>query len=133
MGFQEQKNLVGKMMIKDKLRNFSSKHPKEEVCGFVVIKQGEIDLVKCVNRAEDRENHFLIPAIEYLNVKKENPILGVFHSHVFSDSDPSSFDIAMAESSCLPMIIYSNKDKKFGFYNPEQSDVKTEDLERIFL
>ena len=68
-----------------------------------------------------------------MNVKKENPILGVFHSHVFSDSDPSSFDIAMAESSCLPMIIYSNKDKKFGFYNPEQSDVKTEDLERIFL
>lgn len=132
MDFQGLLNLEDNMNIREKLKNFASKNLKEEVCGFVVIKNGELDLIKCENRAEDKQNQFLIPAKEYIHIKRKNHILGIFHSHAFGNSKPSSFDIAMADSSCLPMIIYSNEERKFNFYNPSESEVQSNELERLF-
>jgi proteasome lid subunit RPN8/RPN11 len=131
--FQELVNSEDRMNIREKLKSFANKNLKEEVCGFVVVKNGLLDLIKCENRAEDKQNQFLIPAKEYLHIKNKHNILGVFHSHAFGDSTPSSFDIAMAESCCLPMIIYSNPERKFNFYNPSDSDISSQELEGVFL
>lgn len=121
------------MNIKDTLRKASNTNLSEEICGFIVIKDGNIDFLKMENRAYEKDKHFLIPAKDFLHAKENNKIIAVFHTHIQGDSKPSTFDVAMSEATCLPLVIYSNEEKKFSFYKPEFSNENSSELERIFI
>lgn len=118
------------MSIKQDIINESLKKD-EEVCGFIVNDNGIVKIYPIENKSTDKEVYFVIPAKEYLYVEKKFEILGVYHSHIFGNSEPSEMDKKMSEATCYPFVIYSKEDKNFNIYCPALSDIKKEDLEKI--
>lgn len=119
------------MSIKRKIEFECEKDVSEERCGFVVHKNGELDLIMCENRAEDKKNQFYIPAKEFLYIKNNSDIVAVYHSHNDGTEKPSDFDIKSAEIICYPFLIYCTKNNKFGIHEPEYSDAKQEQLDQL--
>jgi proteasome lid subunit RPN8/RPN11 len=119
------------MSIKSKIEFECEKDTSQERCGFVVHKDGELDLIMCENRAEDKKNEFYIPAKEFLHVKNNNDIVAIYHSHNDGTENASQFDIQSADIICYPFLIYCTKNNKFGVHTPEYSDAKKEHFEQL--
>ena len=119
------------MSIKAKVEFECEKDISQERCGFVIYKDGELDLIMCENRAEDRKNHFYIPAKEFLHVKSKNDIVAVYHSHNDGTEEASEFDVVSSNVICYPFLIYCTKNNKFSIYVPEHSDAQTEHLNKL--
>ena len=119
------------MSIKRKVEFECEKDVSEERCGFVVWKDGELNLIMCENRAEDKKNQFYIPAKEFLYIKNNQDIVAIYHSHNDGTEKPSDFDIKSADIICYPFLIYCTKNNKFGIYEPEYSDAKKEQLDQL--
>ena len=119
------------MSIKRKIELECEKDVSEERCGFIIYKDGELDLIMCENRAEDKKNQFYIPAKEFLYIKNNSDIVAIYHSHNNGTENPSSFDIKSADIVCYPFLIYCTKNNKFGIYEPEYSDAKQEQLKKL--
>lgn len=119
------------MSIKGKVELECEKDISQERCGFVVHKDGELDLIMCENRAEDKKNQFYIPAKEFLYIKNNNDIVAIYHSHNDGSEEPSDFDKKSADIICYPFLIYCTKNNKFGIHVPEYSDAQTEHLEKL--
>ena len=119
------------MSIKRKIELECEKDVSEERCGFIIYKDGELDLIMCENRAEDKKNQFYIPAKEFLYIKNNNDIVAVYHSHNDGTENPSDFDIKSADIICYPFLIYCTKNNKFGIHEPEYSDAKPEQLKYL--
>ena len=107
---------------------------RNEVCGFVgfdkvdreyfVIKEAE-------NIAEDPQEFFLISPLDYLLFKEEYHLVGVFHSHLVADEQPSEFDKKMAENCCNPFLIYSLNTQKINIYEPQNMECDVNILHRL--
>ena len=80
-------------MIKRAIEKQCETKPKEEVCGFVVSKDKDFDLIPMVNHSTSPHEEFYIPAKEFLYVKKKYDIVAVYHSHVQGGCEPSDFDL----------------------------------------
>ncbi|MGB0880505.1 MAG: Mov34/MPN/PAD-1 family protein [Polaribacter sp.] len=119
------------MNIKHKIVKACNKNRNEEICGFIVYENGEFNVHECENKAEDKENQFYIPAKDFLYVKNNYNIVGVYHSHIESEEKPSEFDKKMSNLVCLPFIIYSYKTQKFAIFEPEFLDCEKKLLEKI--
>lgn len=119
------------MSIKRKIEFECEKDVSEERCGFVIYKDGELDLIMCENRAEDKKNQFYIPAKEFLYVKSKSDIVAIYHSHNDGTEKPSDFDIKSADIICYPFLIYCTKNNKFGIHTPEYSDAKEEHFKQL--
>tara|TARA_R110000851_G_scaffold115146_2_gene240946 strand:+ start:708 stop:1040 length:333 start_codon:yes stop_codon:yes gene_type:complete len=89
----------------------------EEVCGFVLEKDGKLFVQEAYNEAENKEELFQINPIQYLKAfKASDEIIAVFHSHPQGAADPSSFDIEMAKHCCLDFLIYSLEFDEFKLH-----------------
>lgn len=119
------------MSIKRKIEFECEKDVSEERCGFVIHKDGELDLIMSENRAEDKKNQFYIPAKEFLYVKNKNDIVAIYHSHNDGTERPSEFDIKSSDIICYPFLIYCTKNNKFWIHEPEYSDAKPDQLEQL--
>lgn len=119
--------------IKDFMANTAFKSPYVEVCGFVGFDENEEKYVVQFekNIAQDPKNFFSISPVRYLNFKNENKFVGIFHSHVIGDENPSEFDIKMSEAACMPFIIFSLNSKKFSFYEPQNKEYDVNIVERF--
>lgn len=119
--------------IKDFIANTAYKSPYLEICGFVGFDKEQQEYIAQVekNTAQDPKNFFSISPVRYLNFKSDNQIVGIFHSHVIGDENPSEFDIKMSESSCVPFIIFSLNSKKFCFYEPQNKEYDVNIVERF--
>lgn len=98
--------------ILDKLRFYSKKCPNEEVCGFIIEKNGFLDFLSVDNKHPDKRNFALISPKDYLNIKKENNILYHFHSHV-SGSCFSEIDLFYQKYHNINMILYDVNEDLF--------------------
>lgn len=119
------------MDIKRQIELDCEKNVNEERCGFVVQNEDYFDLIYCENRAEDPVNNFYIPAKDFLHIKTNHKIVGVYHSHIKGTEEPSEFDKKTADLICYPFIIYAIENNKFNIHIPEMSDADPDYLEKL--
>jgi proteasome lid subunit RPN8/RPN11 len=98
------------------------KTPNSEVCGFIIFKDNEFDIIHCENRSTDPENEFYIPAKDFLHIKRQNEVAGIYHSHAKGNCQPSEFDIKTCDLVCYPFVIYSIEKNNFHVLKPKHSD-----------
>lgn len=119
--------------IKDFIMNNALLNMNIEICGFLGFDKNSKKYIAKIeeNQSTDPKNHFMMNPVSYLNFKNQYDLIGIFHSHVIYDEQPSEFDIKMSESTCLPFIIFSINSKKFSIYEPQNKDYDVNILERL--
>ena len=118
-------------MIDKKIKKASFRKPKEEVCGFIILKDDEFDILEVENMAEDKESEFYISAKSFLYARENNQLVAVFHSHPNGNEEPSEYDKNCSEATCIPFVIFSNQTRKFSAYIPEFLDVDEEIIKKL--
>ena len=115
------------------IKEIPHKNFKREICGFLGFdkEKKEYLIQPEENISEDPFNFFLINPLSYLLFKDDYEMIGVFHSHITGDENPSEFDVKMSENCCQPFIIYSLNSKKINIYTPKTSEVDVNILNRI--
>jgi len=105
----------------NRVKKIAHESASVEVCGFLGFdKDGELFIVREeTNDSPTPANFFLINPLDYLLFKDKYEVLGLFHSHVLGDEQPSDFDIKMAQNCCVPFLIYSLNTKKTHIYEPQ--------------
>lgn len=93
--------------IFDRLRSYSNLNSNEEVCGFIVEKDGLVDFIPVDNKHPDKKHFVLISPKDYLRIKNEYTIMYYFHSHV-SNCDFSETDIVYQKYHNIDMLLYDN-------------------------
>lgn len=119
------------MSIKQKILKLCRQKPEEEICGFIVEKNGQFNLVEAKNYAEDRTENFEISPKFFYQTQKENKIVAIYHSHPKTPAQASEVDKKVSDSSLFPFVIYSGKDNEFGYYIPEDSCSSEEKIKKI--
>jgi proteasome lid subunit RPN8/RPN11 len=119
--------------IKDFIITHCINHVSNEVCGFVGWDEVEKKYVASIerNEAADPKSFFAINPASFLKFKNSYMLLGVYHSHILGDEQPSEFDIKMSETCCVPFIIYSLNTKKFHIYEPHHNDSDVKVFARV--
>jgi proteasome lid subunit RPN8/RPN11 len=104
-----------------------------EICGFIGWDDEEQKFVVSIekNQAEDPRNFFMISPSSYYQFAYKYDMLGIFHSHIIGDEQPSEFDIKMSEACCLPFLIYSLNTKNFNIYEPKHSELNVKAFARL--
>ena len=115
------------------IKEIAHKNFKREICGFLGFDKDKKQYLIQVeeNASEDPANFFLINPLSYLLFKDDYEMIGVFHSHIMGDENPSEFDVKMSENCCQPFIIYSLNSKKINIYTPKTSEADVNILNRI--
>lgn len=119
--------------LKEFIVNSCEKNMAYEICGFIGFDEESGKYVASVekNQSPNPAEFFSISPVRYLTFKDSYSVIGVFHSHIAGDENPSDFDIRMSEACCLPFIIYSLNTKKFSIYQPKTPDYDVNRLARI--
>ena len=116
------------------IKKIAEANLRNEVCGFVGFERGETEhfiIKEAQNIAQDPKNYFLISPLEYLLFKEEYHLVGIFHSHLVSDEQPSEFDVKMSENCCNPFFIYSLNTEKINIYEPQNAECDVNILHRL--
>lgn len=104
--------------IKKEIKKQALLSPKEEICGFI-LADGTV--FPCINRATDKEIHFIISAADMKKARKRGEGIAIYHSHVpgnYGEDRFSENDIVISEYFNLEAVLYSVKDDKFYEYHP---------------
>lgn len=119
--------------IKDFIINHSMRNFNNEICGFIGFDKKQENFIATIekNESSDPSSFFVINPANYLKFKNQYSLLGVFHSHVIGDENPSDFDIRMSEASCLSFLIFSINSRKFYIYEPQNKDYDVNILTRL--
>jgi proteasome lid subunit RPN8/RPN11 len=119
--------------IRDFIVNSCNKQAANEVCGFVGWDAKNKKYVATVekNEAQDPKNFFVLNPASFLSFKNEFSLLGIYHSHIVGDEQPSPFDVLMSESCCLPFLTYSLNTKKIHIYEPLNADYDVKIFARL--
>jgi len=105
--------------------------PNREIVGLLGLKDGKPVAKIVKNRAPDPQNFFAVDPLELLQFKSGHEFLAVFHSHIYGDSQFSEFDIVTADNCCLPFVVYSVCEDKFGLYEPPHCEVGSVNLSKV--
>lgn len=106
--------------IKNKIINHAKKESPLEACGFIVEKNGDIDVIECQNIAKDPQNNFKISSKDYLINKNLYEILYIYHSHE-EEEEFSVVDKICSEEIKIDMILYIINKNMFKHYTPNNS------------
>lgn len=91
-----------------------------EICGMVGLNdKNQIIYLSFKNRSPEPDKFFIVDPYDYLNFIKSFKPICFFHSHIYGDEKPSSFDEKSSENSCLAFLIYSVTSEKFFIYEPQ--------------
>lgn len=113
------------MNYKQEIKEIATKYTEEEICGYLIMDcNNNLIIYKCENRAKNKKNDFEIDPSDYVKAKFHGEILLCFHSHPFTNEEPSEKDIKSSENSKLPFLIYSNLTQKFFLFIPETYNIK---------
>ena len=110
-------------LIKKEIKTHAMSKSKEEVCGFIIEKDGNLEIIRCENVSSTPEKSFEIHPEGYLDVKLQNEIVAIYHSHPV-DAPFSRDDILAAESYALPCVLYVNPAREFDAYYPKYAETK---------
>ena len=105
----------------NRIKKIARESTSVEVCGFLGLDEDEEFFIvkEESNSSPMPAQFFLINPLDYLLFKDKYELLGLFHSHIIGDEQPSDFDIKMAQNCCLPFLIYSLNTKKTHIYEPQ--------------
>ena len=131
VAFQERKNIVTKMNIKEKIIADCSKDISKEICGFIIKTRKGFDIKVMDNKAVHPDKEFYIPAKDFLYVKRIYNIVGIYHSHIIGDDKPSEYDLKTSDLICYPFVIYSVKNNTIHFHKPEELDADLKLVEQL--
>jgi len=104
--------------IKSSIKNHALKDPDKEACG-IILSNGEV--VKCKNRADDSDIHFIINSGDIKKAQKRGQIQAIYHSHIkIKDEDDglSSEDKVISEYFNVVFVLYSLIRDEFYIYIP---------------
>ena len=102
--------------MKKRIKSIAERMPEQEACGLVLYGNGKIRIEPTLNMAKDKRNLFQIRPRDIIDA---NGLVGIFHSHIESDSRFSEKDILFSEEWGLPFFVFSLLDKKHGVYIPK--------------
>lgn len=122
-------NLIDK--VKERIRN-EAKNSKDEICGFILEKDGTPRIFSCQNSALNPHSLFKISAREFLMAENFGNIVAVYHSQ-FEKDELSESDIKNRDHHNLPYVLYCLRTNNFSISYPGQSKSKYDIyLGRIF-
>lgn len=94
-----------------------------EVCGFVLVEDGQLTSEPAKNVAVYENDIFEIHPLEILKKIKTGKLAAIYHTHPDSGELESKFDQFNCENSCIPFLIYSKKSEKFNLILPKSVHV----------
>lgn len=112
--------------------NSIKEHAKEsnlEVCGFVIVENGELKTEPARNISFYDHDVFEIHPLEAFKYIKSGKLAAVYHTHPKCGEEESQFDKFNCENSCIPYLIYSKQTDKFNLLIPKTPHVKKEYIE----
>lgn len=107
--------------IKNKIKQHAQKQSPLECCGFIIEKNGDIDVLECENISNDPLNNFKISARDFLATKHHHNILYIYHSHI-DETEFSLMDKRCSEESKIDLILYILKEDTFKHYSSNNSN-----------
>lgn len=107
--------------IKNKIINHSKKQNPLEACGFIVEKNGDLDVIECQNISSDPLNNFKISANEFLAIKHFYNILYLYHSHT-EEENFSIMDKKVSEEAKIDLVLYILNKNEFKHYSSNNSE-----------
>ena len=114
--------------ILQRIKNHALSKSSEEVCGFIVMQKGKIEVIHCENVSSTPQKRFEIHPEVYLETTLSNEIIAIYHSHPV-EAPFSRDDILSAESYALPCVLYIVPSKEFDVHYPKYAG--TEHVEEI--
>lgn len=107
--------------LKLKIKEHALKEAPKECCGFLLLREDEIDTFPCLNSARNAEDEYLISPKEYLKASFSGKIIGIYHSHGKQENSFSDLDQQVAKQLKLNNIVYIVKKDEFYEYSPSDS------------
>jgi proteasome lid subunit RPN8/RPN11 len=102
-----------------------------EVCGFILVENGELKTEPAKNIAVYENDVFEIHPLEILRHIRSGKLAAIYHTHPQTEEKESKFDKFNCENSCIPYVIYSKQTNKFNLLVPRKPHVKKENLELL--
>ena len=116
-------------MIKD-IINTAEDSPFKEVCGFVYYEDKQFKFQKAENFSKEMD-FFEIHPKEFLDFKKNKNLVAIFHSHIDSPAEMSTYDIESCSNCLFPYLIFSLETEKFCFYYEDDSEPDLELIKKL--
>lgn len=119
--------------IKNKIKELCLKNQNQESCGLVLFneKTFKFDVFPCKNKAQDKNNNFIISPQDYLRCASLGKITACYHSHNDDNIDFSEIDKQNSNKYNIFYILYNTKFDIFKFYQPNSE--KNNYIGRPFL
>lgn len=114
-------NIMGNNYLKKIIKQHALEDAPRECCGFVVLdkKTQKPKLVKCENIARNPIETFYINPEHYIKTKKEEVLLGIYHSHPTTTKSFSIADERVAEYLNLTSYLYVAENDKLEVFVPD--------------
>lgn len=106
--------------IKNKIKNHAKKESPFECCGFIIEKNGDLDILECQNISNDPLNNFRISSKDFLTIKHYHNILYLYHSHL-NEENFSLMDKRCSEEAKIDLILYILEKDEFKHYSSNNS------------
>lgn len=119
--------------IKDFVVQCCRAQTSNEVCGFIGWDAQEKKYIATLekNQSHDPAHFFMLNPAAFLKFKNSYELIGIYHSHIVGDEQPSEFDMKMSGACAVPFIVYSLNTKKFHIYVPQTIECDVKLLERL--
>ena len=114
--FQELMHTNPEDSLVNSLVEYANTDLKKEVCGFICYKNNELFFKPAKNHSHD-DDIFLINPADFLQVKLNEGLLAIFHTHVSGREDPSEYDIQNSKNCLYPFLIYSLATERFHLFD----------------
>jgi proteasome lid subunit RPN8/RPN11 len=100
-----------------------------EVCGFILVENGELKSEPAKNIASYQNDIFEIHPLEVVRKIRSGKLAAIYHTHPSCGEQESKFDRFNCENSCVPYLIYSKETNKFNLILPRKPHVNKEYIE----
>lgn len=105
--------------LEEMMAHAADEHPNE-CCGLVVrVDKGDrVRLVRARNLSREPKRTFVLDPEAWLEVKDDEEVIGIYHTHTVEPAVPSLADRAMCEATNLPWHIVSYPERGYCRIDP---------------
>jgi proteasome lid subunit RPN8/RPN11 len=102
--------------ILEQIKDLSKENLKEEICGFIYLKNNKQKIFKCQNISSQKDKKFIINPEDFERCSYYGQIISVFHSHI-NNRGFSEEDIIESLKNQIPYALYNIRQDKFYFFD----------------